>query len=187
MPARQTLRAQVPFLNKGGKKKEMAYELDQQGERLWFSPKLNNGDFDYWLVIEIVDLFDAVGEDEPEQFLCEVGAVSPQQAEASIRSALECIGMETETELSDEQIVYALWSHGTYAPLWHKTGNDEDALKADAEEQLPVLEMMFGFYMDRRVNAIGSTGWDFIKGDITAGLRRYGEDRDEEPGEQYGD
>jgi len=32
--------------------------------------------------------------------------------------------------------------------------------------------MFFGFMMDKPINRIGSTGWDFIKGDINAGLKR---------------
>jgi hypothetical protein len=35
--------------------------------------------------------------------------------------------------------------------------------------------IMFGFNMDSPKNGIGSTGWDLLRGDVMAGLRRYSE------------
>lgn len=65
-----------------------------------------------------------------------------------------------------------LWEDKSRAVLWMETGDDEDALKAKANEQVQVCHMMFGFYMDRQQNAIGDTGWDWIKGKLGAAMRR---------------
>lgn len=54
-------------------------------------------------------------------------------------------------------------------------GNNKGELLKAARKELLGVDMLFGFYMDRPLNAIGSTGWDFIKGDITAGFRKHEE------------
>lgn len=60
---------------------------------------------------------------------------------------------------------------GCAARLWHTAGNNKRKLLADAKRELELLTgFTFGFAMDRTQNAIGATGWDWIKGDITGRL-----------------
>jgi hypothetical protein len=60
----------------------------------------------------------------------------------------------------------------TYATLWQETGNNLDALLTAVNEERKIMHMMIGFRLDRPQNAIGSTGWDFMCGDILAGAKR---------------
>ena len=53
------------------------------------------------------------------------------------------------------------------------TDDELDAGVQEALVQAQPLLMMSGFYLDRQMNAIGDSGWDFITGDIGASLRRY--------------
>ena len=64
-----------------------------------------------------------------------------------------------------------LKEYGIAATVWQKQGRNKTNLMREAREELHKADMLFGFYMDRPQNAIGSTGWDCIKGDTTGGYR----------------
>lgn len=54
--------------------------------------------------------------------------------------------------------------YGAAPVLWQAGGHDEEGLVAAAAEEVKKIRFLFGFYMDRRQNAVGATGWDVIKG-----------------------
>ncbi len=138
----------------------------------FISKKLNNGDFDYWLVM-VVDNMNEIDNNPPYKYLLSLNAVSPFEAgDGKIRDALESLGLEHETNLTDYMKVEALIEYGISATLWSDGGNNLRELLKEAHKQASLSESLFGFYMDKRENMIGSTGWDFIKGDIMAGLNR---------------
>jgi hypothetical protein len=56
--------------------------------------------------------------------------------------------------------------YGNSATLWQEQGNNLAKLMRAARAELPKITMMSGFYLDRAQNAIGNSGWDFVKGDI---------------------
>jgi hypothetical protein len=143
----------------------------------FISKKLNNGEFDYWLVLQVTNWVDAVGESEAKDVgakynVC-LSAVSPQQAgDENLQRALGSYGMEGESEREIEfrkdpiMQVECLHSYGVSAPLWQADGNNLSKLMKEARRQADMSNMLFGFYMDGPKNRIGNTGWDFIKGDI---------------------
>jgi hypothetical protein len=140
----------------------------------WVSKKLNNGDWDYWLVLEFMNLYNAMGDDtEKNEYYVEIRAVSPEAAgEESIQKALACCGYldypESKTaELDDLDKVEALNDYGTFATLWFKQGNNAEELLAEAKQYANACEGMFGFFMDGPKNALGHTGWDFIADDLS--------------------
>ena len=137
----------------------------------WISPRLNNGDFDYWLVIEFINWLDATGElFDGNEFLATIASVSPSEVSPEdLDSAISCCGWE-DMELNDITKVELLSSYGILAQLWQESGNDAEALLKKAKQAAPVVSGLFGFFMDSPQNAIGSTGWDVIKGDLLAGL-----------------
>ena len=132
----------------------------------WISKKLSNGEFDYWLVIDIINMDEAV-PDPDYTYMLTLSATSPVQAGVErLNVALKSCGYEPSAELTDEQCVYALSDFGIQATFSSYEGNNRKKLMDIARKEAELIEMMFGFYMDRRQNAIGATGWDFIKGDI---------------------
>lgn len=152
----------------------------------WVSNKLNNGDWDYWLVIELIDMVDAVGEREAREagykYIAELSAVSPSAAgPRNVQTALSSCGMEGEA--NPLAIVEALHSYGIKARVWDDNGNNASKLLKQAREQAKVKgDFMFGFAMDSRQNALGAKGWDFIKGQYmpddmrrTSLIKRLGE------------
>lgn len=137
----------------------------------WISPRLNNGEFDYWLVLELVNMHDATGEEDQDKYNVDLCAVSPDQAGAdNVNKAIECVGMPDECRDNPIALVEALHSYGVKSLLWSGNGNNAHKLLKEAKHQ-PV-DMLFGFYMDTPKNRIGTTGWEAIKGDLNSALSR---------------
>ena len=139
----------------------------------FISKKLNNGEFDYYLIIEVVNWNEQ--ERYPEYtYNVSLSAVSPIEAIESLQSAAESYGWTIEEleSYGELAVVECLSSYGAQAHLWDDNGNNLKILMREAHRQAELAESLFGFYMDRYQNRIGSTGWDFIKGDILGGLNR---------------
>jgi hypothetical protein len=161
------LTGDVNFLSYGGK---------------WISNKQSNGEFDYWFVLEIINWEDAVGEREAKErghrYIVELRVVAPSEVpEEHRKAAVKSCWNDTYSlnldAISSENMVEILDTYGISAPVFSIEGNNARKLLRRAREEANVMEAFsFGFVMDRPCNAIGSTGWDFIKGDILAGLRR---------------
>ena len=156
--------------------------------------EINHGDFSFKVMIEIIDMLGAVGDDQ-FNFVPAVSVISISQAgKSNIIKALNCYGgdvteenlYETLKELSEEsgndyknRLYEALFDYGVYATLWTDTvwyTEDEPTVQDDgtlelteeqaydhalseAKKQAAIqANIMFGFAMDRQMNAIGSTG-----------------------------
>ena len=127
------------------------------------------------IIVESTEDWGRGNEAPPYKFHAEIVAVSPQWiSNKSLASIAESYSMDVKAfkQQPIEAQVEQVLDYGTRATLWMETSDDEDALKAKANEQVQVCHMMFGFYMDRQQNAIGDTGWDWIKGKLGAAMRR---------------
>lgn len=141
------------------------------------SKRLNNGEFDYWLVIEVINIHDATGEESADKYAVSLLSVSPSEAgEENLRKAFECCGLDSEdqAELRANPLVQieALTDYGIYAQLKSIGGNNLSKLMREIRKEADLSTMLYGFYMDRPENRIGSTGWDLQRGDLLAGLNR---------------
>ena len=147
----------------------------------WISTRQNNGEFDYFFVVELLNWRETVGEREapPETYNVSLSVVSPQEARDKVGAALDCCGisaamLETATRngYRDHALVEALYSYGVHTPVWSKDGNNWRALFREARQEADSAATLFGFYLDRPVNRIGTTGWEALRGDLTAALDR---------------
>ena len=143
----------------------------------WVSPKLNNGDFDYWIVMDFNNMDEACGSDNKGQpkYHIDLSAVSPHEAgEQNIARAYDCCGVvgEAREQADSLCLVECLHSYGTKALLWQSSGNNAHKLLKEARKQAACASGLFGFYMDGAKNRIGTTGWEAIRGDINSGLAR---------------
>ena len=130
------------------------------GEYTGISKKFNNGDFNYYLSYEIINMVDCV-EEPTNKYIVTLSAVSPSQA------GEKALNEEDEKlNLSEEQKAILLSEYGAKATLFNNTGNNLNKLLKEIKEQAKLINLMFGFYMDKHLNRIGSTGWDFIKGEF---------------------
>jgi hypothetical protein len=75
--------------------------------------------------------------------------------------------------LPDQEKARVLAEYGVKAVLWQKQGSNLRKLLKEARHEVGLINMLFGFYMDKQMNAIGNDGWDFIRGDI--GFKRKAE------------
>jgi hypothetical protein len=94
-----------------------------------------------------------------------------KDAERQIRSAYE-MSEDTWKALNHETKAHLIHSEGIHATVWQEQGKSPRKLLDAAVAELPMLYMMGGAKLDSAQNAIGSTGWDFMKGDILAGLKK---------------
>lgn len=141
----------------------------------WISNRQNNGEFDYWFVIEFINWIDAVGEREaPAKYNVTLSVVSPQKAGVdNLRRAMESCGVDEcflsripEGKARQEVIVELLHSYGVSVPVWSEDGDNRKSLVRQARRESQVASGLFGFVMDRPVNRIGATGWEALRGDM---------------------
>ena len=145
--------------------REMYFNKNDGGK--FISSKLNNGDFDYWLVLEVINMHEATGELDIPKYNVSILAVSPQQAgKESVERALASCGI---SEYGEDEIyqVEALSDYGIHAQLWNQSSNNIKALLVQARKEAQLVNILFGFYMDQPENRAGSTGWDLIAGNLT--------------------
>lgn len=91
----------------------------------------------------------------------------------NLKSHLDTIGM-TVDEFRGYPVrnqCQILIETGLSATLWQDGSSNMRKLLDAARKQLQELRLMIGFRLDDNQNAIGSSGWDFMRGDILAGVR----------------
>jgi len=145
-------------------------------EGKFVSKRINHGDFDFWIVMEVFNWIDAIGEKEaPATYHAEVSIVAPSEVgEEDKQRALESWGLEKEQVTDPLQWVDLIHSYGVRATLWQGDGNNLRKLLKEAHKEAfwRGEGPLFGFTMDSPQNAIGTTGWEMVKGDLLAPLKR---------------
>lgn len=144
----------------------------------FISRKLNNGEFNYWLVMDVINWEEATGEKlGGATYNVSLYSVSPSEAgQDHLDSAFRCCGLdgEEQAELRSNPLVQVecLTSYGTHAQIWTSNGSNLRKLMHEAREQATIASSLYGFYMDKTENRIGSTGWEMQRGDINSAIDR---------------
>lgn len=111
--------------------------------------------------------------EKPERWWGAVSIVNVGSAgKAGSKAACSYQGIENWKELSHQAKAQALLETGICATAWQEDGTSTRKLLDAAVTELGKVYMLAGFYLDRSQNAIGSTGWDFLKGNVLAGMQR---------------
>lgn len=142
-------------------------------------------DFHYWFVLDVSPNEDYERGDKEPAYYVSLAVVSPEAADPKeMDAAIGSWGLPDDrlAEYMKDPLflVECLHSYGIAAFVWQGQGNNLSVLMKEARKQAQLAEMLFGFYMDRPQNKIGSTGWDCVRGDPLAGLRRYEDDTTED-------
>jgi len=139
-------------------------------------------DFHYWLVLDVHPDEDwEYGDKKRSKYYVSLSVVSPEAAgPKELDAAIGSWGL-FDDQLAEYMkdplfLVECLHSYGVAAFVWQDSGNNLSKLMRAARKEAQAVEMLFGFYMDRQQNAIGSDGWDCVRGDLLAGLRRYNDE-----------
>lgn len=127
----------------------------------------------YFLVIKFEDREDfgdeASGGTKASVLAASIKAIGKRRMDKIIAD----FGMNGKKLSNIEKLTLAL-DNGSFATLWSQTFNDgeDDGTRLSEEKMLEETKIMaerinilFGFYMDKKQNAMGATGWDFIKGE----------------------
>lgn len=150
---------------------------------LWISERLNNGTFDYYVAISIVQ---TDGRNENGEWIevlnCSASIVAPSQArEETLDSALQSSGLTLKdvggkpNRKNAKFWVEILAEHASASFFEEIREVDFEESITDVEKELldkAIKEaelkagMLFGFTMDQPKNAFRATGWDLIKGNV---------------------
>lgn len=159
---------------------------DYDTEQRHISPRFNNGDWNYYLIIHTINVHEMSGDKTQQKYNIYVDAVSPTAARKYVKRAMEAYGLEATEKLTYRQKALFLHEYGISATLYQAQGNNLNKLLKDARKEAYLIQSFtFGFRMDNTQNMIGSTGWDFIKGDIDAGLRRRRKEHKKQQKQQH--
>lgn len=113
--------------------------------------------------------------DSPEyRYHASIVACGPNwPGDENLQSYLNTIGMLVEDfrGFPVQSQCQILIDTGLQATIWQAGGNSIRKLLTEARKELKLLQMLIGFRLDAPQNAIGSSGWDFMRGDILAGIR----------------
>lgn len=157
------------------------YSGDDDGSARYVGKRQHNGDWPYRLIIEAMDMREHQTAAElkmngADNWWVGVYAASLRAAgPAHVKRALECFGLD-DTAPTPADVRSGKWAlaklmaladYGVAAVLWRDEGNNRAALMHEARRQASMIAgIMFGFAMDRPENAMGSTGWDMIAGNL---------------------
>ena len=145
---------------------------DDDYEQMFIGRPEHNGDFKWFPVIklEYTDEWGDANEQKDTPYYVSLRVVSPEAAgQKGLDDAFSCCGIENmDDDVLKQEIVQVemLSEYGTFAQVFSKMGKNKRDLLNQASKELEMLRIFFGFYMDRQVNMIGNTGWDFVKGEI---------------------
>ena len=150
---------------------------DWDSEMYLRSPKFNNGEFEYWLVAQLMYL-EHYGNQFKEKYHMALWVVAPGQVpEARRDEYLSSAGLNdgewVAVESGDqERLVEFLVEMGCGVIVWNRSGDNKATLLAELRKEAALVNLLFDFYMDKPVNGIGTTGWEMLTGDLMAGEKR---------------
>jgi hypothetical protein len=138
---------------------------------IFISKEINHGDWPFRFIIKLEYTGYASKEWEKESgpYFVSILAVSPTAAGDKVcASVAETLSMTTDEfkALADVDKYMMVAEYGAAATLFQVAGHNMRKLLAQARKEMFAIDFMFGFYMDKVVNAVGATGWDWICGDF---------------------
>jgi len=138
----------------------------------WISPKYNNGDFDYYLVRDLINMEEAVGGEAEFRYCVQLSVVVPSEF-ANYKSVMQSCGRDDEDreweDIPDIERVEMLADYGGCAYIKTWDGNNYKKLFKLCTDETMLVTNLFGLYMDKAQNRIGATGWDFVRGNVYFG------------------
>ena len=142
---------------------------DDSEEFLAITAKQNNGEFDWYGVLQWRDVD---GYDIGGKHLVTAYIVSPDQLSDTEKDrACASLGMDEWPNDVSMQIEAIVDYGAGLVPIFDKVGNNKRKLEQEARQHLNMSTFLTGFYLDRPINRLGTTGWEALTGNILAGLQ----------------
>jgi len=146
----------------------------------FISKKLSAGEeFDYWLVMEVINLEEAGCDEDGFTYGVGLGAVAPELISADvIQDRLDQFDADWVNEyfkkLGDREqheiLVAELHAYGSYGTLSWEEGNNLRELMKEARARADHIAAHPWRYFNDVANQLGSTYLDFMRGNPLAGL-----------------
>jgi 5-carboxymethyl-2-hydroxymuconate isomerase len=131
----------------------------------WISPKMNNGEFDYWLVRKLTNWHEATNDFNELKYHAAIAVVAPSQfPEDEIKSACRCLDVDNWEQLNDEQKVEIIHSYQGGVEIATGRSNNYTKLFKEIDAEAQLSNMLFGMAMDAPRNQLGATGWNLLQG-----------------------
>jgi hypothetical protein len=136
---------------------------------VWCSDEWNESDWPVRFVLrcQYLEYWSEEMAREVGKYCVEIHAVSEAAlGEEGVKSVRQCSGWSQEDwdKIPPEYRALEIVSYGSSARLWGRCGNNKHKLLREARKELKMIQFLFGFAMDRPINALGATGWDWIRG-----------------------
>lgn len=142
--------------------------IETSEENLETKETFNNGDFDYKMVVDVVNMEEACGDTSKGNWMVNLSVAKTPNAlkknkktKEKLNDIANCFSMKV-SELTCSDIA----SYGLRVTTKTIMGNNLEKMIKKVKKEAELVNMLFGFYMDKRQNAIGNTGWDFLDGNI---------------------
>lgn len=149
------------------------FKLVEGGDtRVYISERQSTSQMVYYFVIVARKGIHYGDEEEWPEHVLELQVISPTYlSKEDLRRAWNDTWGSSypgEGPASDAEIVCALREHDVEYTVAELGGDDFDACFRRLGQEARAVSSLFGFYLDRRANRAGNTGWDMLKG--TAGV-----------------
>lgn len=127
-------------------------------------------------VIELINMWDATGEEDQSQYNVSLAEIDLMNySEKSIKSAVDSCGyVDNDNPLNVLMVIEAIHSYGQYAPMGDWNGDNYKQLLKQAKNESHRLDDRdyHVAQMNRPVNRIGSTAFEYMQGDTTSAMIR---------------
>ena len=135
------------------------------------------------IIKNVINLRDALGDEAESDYVVELQLVPTKVTKEHKQDVISYLGIPPEKWKDEDVRAWGIKEYGLGIPLWNDSGDDIDELSKEADEQAIPISSTIGFYLDKSVNRLGSTGWDMLRDALNneswvdAGLRRAKEQR----------
>lgn len=146
----------------------------------WISKPLSAGLFNYWLVMELMNLEDLGCQDEGDGvYDVSLKAVSLDLLSSNkLEELVDNFGQDWFTEhfqnmeekIQLEIMVDEASNYGYGAHLWSESGNNFTKLMTEARKRADHIAEYPWSYMEQQANRIGATHLDFMRGNVMGPL-----------------
>ncbi len=140
----------------------------------WMSQKLTTEEFSYWLVLQIQNmttLGDWPGDDDKVWWaglsVVTLDLLPEAERHAAEAEVLWQAGVDAQTwaACSESDKAAALFENGgRHVMVWQTGTSNPLTSMLLARKQAEMVESLLGWYLDKPINRMDTTGWDFLKG-----------------------
>lgn len=135
------------------------------------------------IVKETLDMEEMV-RNPPDKYSTTLYLVPEEISEEHKEDVMTSMGITEEMWENKNVRVSTIADYGLGVPVWSQSGEDISEISEDADSTAPAIQGLVGFFLDKPINRIGSTGWDVLKDAVAnesyidAGLERVKEMRE---------